>query len=52
MLANFTKIFICSGGDFVHSDGSGRLSIYGDSFADENFTLQHTGPGLLAMANR
>ena len=39
------------GGDFVSHDGTGRLSIYGPSFEDENFNRHHNKAGLLSMAN-
>ncbi|KAG2173090.1 hypothetical protein INT43_004463 [Umbelopsis isabellina] len=38
--------------DFTRRNGSGGESIYGATFADENFKRKHTTHGLLSMANR
>ena len=44
------KGFMLQGGDIT--SGGGGDSIYGGRWADENFHIKHTEPGILSMANR
>lgn len=43
--------FMIQGGDFVSNDGKGSQSIHGTYFDDENFSVSHDSPGIVAMAN-
>ncbi|XP_059060508.1 peptidyl-prolyl cis-trans isomerase, rhodopsin-specific isozyme-like isoform X3 [Achroia grisella] len=46
------KRFMIQGGDVVSDDGTGSVSIYGESFEDENLDTQHSSAGFVSMANK
>ncbi|EGV95192.1 Peptidyl-prolyl cis-trans isomerase A [Cricetulus griseus] len=41
--------FMCQSGDFTYHNGTGSRTIYRERFEDENFILNHIGPGILSM---
>lgn len=45
------KDFLVQMGDVAGKKGKSGMSIYGDTFRDENFKLSHRGLGWVAMAN-
>jgi len=44
--------FMIQGGDIEKDNGEGSVSIYGETFDDENFTIKHDKAGIVSMANR
>lgn len=43
------KDILIQGGDFINNDGTGKYSIYGQTFEEENFILKHSKNYLVSM---
>lgn len=43
--------FIIQSGDFIANDGTQNESVYGRTFEDETYSVQHDQPGIVSMAN-
>jgi cyclophilin family peptidyl-prolyl cis-trans isomerase len=53
--SRFTKIipdFMMHAGDITTGNGQGGISVYGNSFHDENFYLRNIGKGMVGMVSR
>lgn len=46
-----TYYFLLLAGDVVLDNGKGSISIYGETFKDENLDTKHTLAGFVSMAN-
>ena len=42
---------ILQGGDIQNGDGTGQVSIYGETFDDESFDIPHDSPGNIFVLN-
>ncbi|CBY38194.1 unnamed protein product [Oikopleura dioica] len=46
------KSFMLQAGDIINQDGTGSISIYGDTFDDENFDLKHYDEQWVSMGEQ
>lgn len=50
--STYIRKYLIIGGDVVSDDGTGSISIYGETFDDENLDTQHSVAGFVSMANK